>query len=645
MQALGRETQMRRARRSAAIGMMTAGLALAGLVPAATASTGTEGIVVEDGATQPVFSYDDAIEEVVYVEAPMDSDGDGQDDLIAVDVIRPAETSDGLTVPSIMEASPYFGRSSDPPPDETRGFPGWWDEFFVPRGYAIVQVEMQGTSRSFGCPTTGGEEDTISINAVVDWLNGRAPGYYHDGTPAVAAWSTGDVGMQGVSYVGTLPNAVATQGVRGLRTVVPIAAISSWYKYVNDQGIGWASWADAASGRYTEFLANYVSVGRTLPGSVSEEACEPRIDALGDAEEANVPAYDFTPFWQERDYIPDANKIKTVNTSVFMVHGLTDFNVKTMHTANLWYEVERRNMPRKIWLHRGGHSNPVSFRQEEWQQVMHRWMDHWLYGIDNGVMDEPMADIQRPDGTWETHSSWPDADSDEVTLRLGPATDEVAGTLSFDPPGGNAVQSFVDDVESQNAKIGNAEEARPGRLVYVTPTLDRDVRISGTPRLKVKISSDTDTALLSALLVDYGEGETVTVEDTEPLELIEQSCDPDDLVNRTGCAAPLEAHVEITPQRVLASGHIDAKNHADLRHGTALKPGAKYTVEWETLPSDHIVPAGHRIGLVLTGNYNASPGLLRPSRDTGAFDSEVTVHLNSSRLVLPVVGGADALDF
>src|SRR5690606_42157773 len=67
---------------------------------------------------------------------------------------------------------------------------------------------------------------------------------------------------------------------------------------------------------------------------------------------------------------------------------------------------------------------------------------------------------------------------------------------------------------------------------------------------------------------------------------LEQSCDPDDLVNRTGCAAPLEAHVEITPQRVLASGHIDAKNHADLRHGKALKPGAKYTVEWETLRSE-----------------------------------------------------------
>jgi X-Pro dipeptidyl-peptidase len=596
-------------------------------------------IVIEDGVTQPVFSYDDAIQEVVYVEAPMDSDGDGANDLIAVDVIRPAETEDGMTVPTIMEASPYYGRSFNPPPDQTKGFPGWWDEYFVPRGYAIAQPEMQGTGRSFGCPTTGGVEDTISIQATVDWLNGRAPGFYHDGSPAVATWSSGDVGMQGVSYVGTLPNAVATQGIDGLRTVVPIAAISSWYRYVNDQGIGWNSWGD----RYTVFLANYVSVSRDLPGSVSAPACEPVIDALGDAEDASN--FDFTPFWQERSYLPDANKIKKVDTSVFMVHGITDNNVKTMHFADLWREIEKRQMPRKIWIHRGAHLNPTSFRLDEWQAVMHRWMDHWLYDIPNGIMDEPMADIQRPDGTWETHDTWPDAEAQRVSLELGPATAEAAGTLSLDPTIGDRTQSFVDQVESQNAKIGNAAEARPGRLVYVTPQLADDVRISGTPELKVRVSTTTSSALLSAMLVDYGEGETVTVAGQEPLELIQSSCEPEDLLEHTGCAEPPQVTVEITPERVLAWGHIDAKNFADLRSGQDLVPGEEYNVSWNTLPSEHIVTAGHRIGLVITGNYNASPSTYRPRRDVTAFGSEVTVHLNGSRITLPVVGGAGPLGF
>ncbi len=635
---------MRRAPRLVVVALSL--LTTMALVPAATASddpvptTPTPGIVVENGATQPVFPFANAISEVVYVEAPMDSDNDGANDLIQVDVIRPGETEDGLMVPTIMEASPYFGRTANPPPDQTRGFPGWWDEYFVPRGYAVVQVEMQGTGRSFGCPTTGGIEDTISIKAVVDWLNGRAPAQYYDGTPVVASWSTGFVGMQGVSYVGTLPNAVATQGVPGLRTVVPIAAISSWYDYVNDQGIGWNGWAGVNGGRYTEWLADYVSVSRDLPGSVSAPACEPVITALGDIEQSNVPAYDFTEFWQDRNYVPDSRNIKKTGTSVFMVHGQTDFNVKTMHTSRLWREVERRNMPRKIWLHRGAHVNPTSFRNTEWQQVMHRWMDYWLHRISNGVMEEPMADIQRPDGSWETHASWPDLDAADVELRFGPATETVAGTLSLDPTVGNPTQSFVDSVQTEAIKIGAAHETRPGRLVYVTPALTQDVRISGTPEVKVRMKSSTNTALLSAMIVDYGEAPTVTMETKTPFEVISEPCEPEDLINLTGCAEPMEESVTITPQRVVAYGHIDAKNRVDLRVSHDLRPGKEYTVSWNTLPSDHIIPAGHRIGLVITGNYNTSNSSLRPSRDNGALGAEITLMLGGSSLVLPVVGGA-----
>src|SRR5690606_26450291 len=230
--------------------------------------------------------------------------------------------------------------------------------------------------------------------------------------------------------------------------------------------------------------------------------------------------------WQERSYLPDVNKIKTVDTSVFMVHGLTDDNVKTMHFADMWREIEKRQMPRKLWIHRGAHLNPTSFRLAEWQRVMHLWMDHWLYDIPNGIMDEPMADIQRPDGTWETHSTWPDANAQNVNLNLGPATSEVAGTLSLDSTKGNPTQSFVDQIQSQAVKIGNAEEARSGRLAFVTPPLANDVRISGTPEVRVRMSTDRSTAVLSALLVDYGEAETVTVSGREPLELIQASCEP-----------------------------------------------------------------------------------------------------------------------
>ena len=594
-----------------------------------------DGIVVEDGVTQPVFSYESAIRETLWVEAPMDSDFDGANDRIRLDIIRPAATDGGLKVPTIMEASPYYNPGSNI--TTPRGFPGWWDEYFVPRGYAIVQVEMQGTSRSEGCATVGGPEDTISIKAAVDWLNGRAPGHQLDGTPATAYWSSGAVGMQGVSYVGTLPNAVATEGVPGLRTVVPIAAISNWYSYPRDQGIRWSSWGT----RYPEFLANYVMQFNPR----AEAMCGAVADALGD--NAADDTGDFTPFWQVRNYIPAANKVKTSSTAVFMVHGYGDFNVKPVQTSELWYEVARRNMPRKIWIHRGGHSNPTSFRNAEWVRVMHLWMDRWLYDLPNGIMDEPMADIQRPDGTWVTDTSWPPATTAPVELRLGPANAEVPGTLSFSQAADAPRQSFVDTwtTNRETTITANGHLAHPNRLVYLTPPLAADVRISGTPKLSVQFSIDATSTTLSALLVDYGEAPTVTVSDKTPFELVSEPCSPEDFVNLTNCAEPDEVASVITPERTITRGHIDGKNNVDLRRGAPLVPGEAYNIRWDMQPHDYVVPAGHRIGLVLVGNYRASNGSNNVLRDTIAEGHTISVQLNNSRLTLPIVGGRGGLGF
>ena len=52
---------------------------------------------------------------------------------------------------------------------------------------------------------------------------------------------------------------------------------------------------------------------------------------------------------------------------------------------------------RKIWLSQTGHVDPFDFRREDWVRTLHRWFDHELYGLDNGIMDEPAVDFQRPD--------------------------------------------------------------------------------------------------------------------------------------------------------------------------------------------------------------------------------------------------------
>src|ERR1700760_2964443 len=66
-------------------------------------------ITVQNGETQPAFSYQDAIRERVFIPvAGVDSDNDGATDRISIDIIRPKESGPGLTVPAIIDDSPYY---------------------------------------------------------------------------------------------------------------------------------------------------------------------------------------------------------------------------------------------------------------------------------------------------------------------------------------------------------------------------------------------------------------------------------------------------------------------------------------------------------------------------------------------------------
>ena len=161
------------------------------------------------------------------------------------------------------------------------------------------------------------------MKAVVDWFNGRAQAFDESGAPVSARWSTGHTGMIGVSYDGTLPNAVAATGVRGLDTIVPIAAISSWYDYYRADG------GVVAPGGYqgedTDVMAKAV-LTRANP-----EVCAP-VTAQLERDQDRVTG-DYNSYWAERDYLQDADKVRA---SVFLVHGLHDDNVRTQQTGQWW---------------------------------------------------------------------------------------------------------------------------------------------------------------------------------------------------------------------------------------------------------------------------------------------------------------------
>ncbi len=241
----------------------------AAVFPAAAQAGPPDWIEVKDGVTQPVFSLDDAVTETLYVQSVVDSDQNGRRDLVRIHVSRPGETeTEGIDVPVVFEHSPYrgeFGDAENHPVDfdvlpqenlrpghggdrtqARRGWgrsraradlPGGLDDRYVPRGYAVILGEGIGSAGSDGCPTIGDADETLSTRAVIDWLNGRARAFDADGRPVRADWTTGAVGMTGVSYDATLPNMVATTGVQGLKTIVPISGISSWYDYYRANGL------------------------------------------------------------------------------------------------------------------------------------------------------------------------------------------------------------------------------------------------------------------------------------------------------------------------------------------------------------------------------------------------------------------------
>ncbi|MEV4168491.1 Xaa-Pro dipeptidyl-peptidase [Nonomuraea sp. NPDC049709] len=618
-----------------ALAVPLAALLVASITGVPPASAGTPAIKIENNATQPVFSRADAVKQTVFVEvAGTDSDNDGAPDRVAVDILRPKETDQGLKVPVIMEASPYYAPGNDvanhpvdvdengnPLPALTalsaklaaEPFDGYYDNYFLPRGYAIALVENLGSARATGCPTSGDRNETAGPKAAIDWLNGRAKGFDAEGDPVEATWSTGKVGMIGVSYNGTLPNAVAATGVEGLETIVPIAAISSWYDYYRANGGVLAP--GGFQGEDLDVLAKYV-----LTRENGQEACGDVIDGITATQDRITG--DYSPLWDARNYLNDVRKVKA---SVFVVHGLNDWNVKTKQFAQWWYALSKRHVPRKIWLHQGTHMNPFSLRTVEWLRQLHGWFDHWLYGIDSGIMREPQADVEIAAGQWAQHASWPLPGT--ATVPLFPGSGSTLGLL---PRPRSPKESFVDQKVRTAEQLVEATGADPNRLAWTTGALPADVRISGTPTVSVRASlKDGASPYLTALLVDYGT-------DVRPngtlLSTGQSYCYGQGVPGDTGCTTLRTLGTATTPYKIVTRGWLDVRNRHRPDRTEPLRPGKDYTFTWDFQPTDYLFKKGHRLGLVIIStDYDYT---LRYPPGT-----KITVSPAQSTLRLPVTLG------
>jgi X-Pro dipeptidyl-peptidase len=589
---------------------------------------------VEGGMTQPIYGFTDAIQERVWIETPLDTDHNGEPDRVVADIARPAATegADGCTVPVVFEHSPYrkdvwgdvpypsvlvdelpqndlehpdgrseFASATTTHDRATPDLPGSLDNYYVPRGYAVVLGMSVGTADSDGCPTSGDRAETIGTKAIIDWLNGRAPGIDASGEPVDADWTNGDVGMTGVSYNGTLPNMVATTGVEGLKTIIPVSAISNWYEYYRANGLVRAP--GTFQGEDLDILAQFTAGEARATGP-----CEDEIAELTDKQDRLTG--DYSPFWRQRDYLPEVNRVRA---SVFVVHGLNDWNVMTNNFAAWWDELAKYGVTRKIWLHQGGHGGPGSSATytlpsgQVWtyRQTENRWFDHELWGIDNGIMGEPRAIVQREDRSYTTYEDWPDPAARPAWLWFTAPDATSPGGLSKLAAPAAAHQGFVDEGRTIGPAdlVAGPDTASPNRLVYRSPELGDSARLSGRPSIRLRMAIENrNDANLTAYLVDYG-----------------------------------PAGSSVAPF-VVTRGWMDPQNRTGRDHTLPVRQGQMYDYTWTFEPKDYIFPAGHRIGVVVFSSDQEYT--LLPKGGT-----ELTVAPGLSRVVLPIVGGAEALDF
>ncbi|WP_208115459.1 Xaa-Pro dipeptidyl-peptidase [Labedaea rhizosphaerae] len=558
-------------------------------------------------ASEPVYDYKHAVRETVWVDIGLDEDRDGKNDRVAADIIRPEEAAErGVKVPVIMDASPYYrccGRGnesqkkqySDGKPTD---FPLFYDNYFVPRGYAVVQVDLAGTNRSTGCTDVGGPSDIASAKAVIDWLNGRATAYTNvaGNTRAQASWATGKVGMIGKSWDGTIANGVAATGVDGLETIVPISAISSWYDYYR------ASGAPFLDGPAT--LTNIDEAARRT-------RCKQVDDAIG---RGARPDGNYNAMWAQRDYVAGAAKAKA---SVFIAHGLNDLNVRTIHFGQ-WWAALPPTVEKKIWLAQTGHVDPFDYRRAVWVETLHAWFDHYLLGVDNGIDRAPQADIERAPGQWTTEPVWP-ARTTPTTVALNNKVLQPQGDAFTDDPGHD---------ETDWTK-GPAKD----HVTFTTGPLAADVRISGTPSITVTARSSRPRARLTAILVDLGKTRTrdFTAKGEGVKDLATRSCFGASTPDDSACYLDTTADPLTTTTYVFSRGWADLGHYATRTERHDLRPGTDYSIKFTLATTDHVVPAGHRLELIVAGTDH---GLLEPVDGT----PEVTVELGRSSLFVPLTG-------
>ena len=442
--------------------------------------------------------------------------------VLYADVWRPDKPG---KVPAILTRTPYNKNLQFP----TRA--GYMNPQRIARaGYAVVIQDVRGTGDSEG--------------QAFFWKQEVEDGY--DAVEGVAAlsWCDGNIGMYGFSYFGYTQLAAAVAQPPHLKAICPGMTL-----YI-PRSFPYSLKGDA----FKHQVHLSWCLGRTL-GELMRRSLPPqemmanlkRIIALTDAIKEQVkilpvkdapaaklvdefgmmPAFRDVVTHNDKEYwnqAAEALNMDEIDIPVFSFAGWYDTEMTPGVLANYRKLEDRKadKLPANRlligpWIHSADMLNVVgqldfglasSGVMTDITGQHLRWFDRWLKSKENGVdKDPPVRIFVMGANTWRDEGEWPLSRTKYRKYYLhsgGQAnTRDGNGALGTSLPGDEQPDSYLYDprnpVPSNEMGMGafdqRAVESRPDVLAYTTPTLEKDLEVTGPVRLKIYAATsavDTD---------------------------------------------------------------------------------------------------------------------------------------------------------
>jgi predicted acyl esterase len=539
---------------------------------------------------------------------------DGEVDIVLAYWLPKNQTRVGR-IPVIVDAGPYFEIGThECPYGDTSCTPGtlvndtidwpqqmtpWLLQNYLPKGYAVAQVAVRGTGTAGGCMDLLGPSEQHDLDQAITWLGSQD-------------WSNGNVGMIGVSYDGSTPWEVAAKGNPHLKTIVPISGLPDIYDLMFHNGSAETRGPIMHNMVYWGYGFNDEFPYNHLPAEVPAWPSElpirpgawppyppyPRGEANGrkpyqdlqnllcpEVVEGSAVAglsstvggrWEESTYWTERDHRPGV--LANYEGSVFLVHGLQDWNVDPHAAIPFNVELRKAGIEVKEWYGQWDHARPDSSCAQrapdyvtmpcriDWAEVLGRWFDRHLKGLD--VDTGPAIQVEDSIGFWRNADSFPPAaptwerlhlTADSLLAPEGGAT----STVALDPPRGGPAQVL----EFKGAVLGE------------------DLRISGMPQLTVAFKTNGQGGMLGAWLFD----EDNATQARAPFWLAPDKRSPD----------PTERHWRPAGIPVIGHAQMNLRYYAGGEEAQTLTPGEQYIARMEFEPMEALVPKGHRLVLWL----------------------------------------------